>query len=547
MGKFKNITPDGTKDYMFEQAKKIREIENELKKVFESKDYGEVMTPGMEFYDLFAKNDNHFSQEELYKTLDSKGRLLVMRPDSTIPIARMISGRLNAVDLPLKLFYNQTVYRQEDMLRGRRNEIRQMGIENIGSGGIKEDISVLQLALESMECAGLKNYRIEIGNIGLFNDLLDKIGASEEDKENIYSLVLSKNYAALKDELEGFDDKKGAGIIMELPKTFGGVDVIKELKNMLESYDKSLIERVNYLQNIVESLKETGYGDRVFIDLGLVNKVDYYTGLIFHGYADNVGDAVVSGGRYDKLYRDMGVDICAIGFALNVDRLLAASEYVKGSSTDEKSPLRIAITKGRLEKQVKVLLEKADYDVSALDEKGRKLLIPIGKGEIEVVLAKAPDVITYVEHGVCDLGIVGKDTIIEHGGIYYEIMDLGLGKCKFALATKKGKDFYEGYTTKRIATKYPNVAKKYFNDRGVDIDVIKIEGSVELAPLLSLSDGIVDIVETGKTLKENGLEVQEYIREISARVIVNIAGMKLRKEEIDRFTKKLGEALNENI
>ncbi len=154
---------------------------------------------------------------------------------------------------------------------------------------------------------------------------------------------------------------------------------------------------------------------------------------------------------------------------------------------------------------------------------------------MDVVLAKAADVITYVEHGVCDLGVVGKDTIVESGGTFYEVLDLGFGKCRFALAVPKGSDFYGGYCTKRIATKYPKVASAYFESKGMDVEVIKIEGSVELAPLLSLADGIVDIVETGTTLKENGLEVIEEIRTVSARLIVNVASMKLKKAEIDEL------------
>ena len=156
-----------------------------------------------------------------------------MRPDSTIPIARMISSKLNLPEIPLKLYYSQAVYRQEDTLKGRKNEIRQMGIENIGMRDTNTDVDVLQLAARAIESAGVKNYRLEIGNIGLFNGLLDKIGASEKEKEEIYTLVLSKNYAALKDILENFSDKKGAEIIMELPKMFGGIEVITEIKKML--------------------------------------------------------------------------------------------------------------------------------------------------------------------------------------------------------------------------------------------------------------------------------------------------------------------------
>ncbi len=199
--------------------------------------------------------------------------------------------------------------------------------------------------------------------------------------------------------------------------------------------------------------------------------------------------------------------------------------------------IRIALTKGRLEKQTVELFQKMGLDCTELVNKGRRLILKVD--DYEVVLAKAADVITYVEHGVCDIGIVGRDTIVENGKGFYEMMDLNLGKCDFALAAKKGVDFFDGFNTKRIASKYPNVTKAYFEGKGMDIKIIKIEGSVELAPLLELADGIVDIVETGTTLKENGLEVIEKIMPISARVIVNMASMKLRRDEIDTFLEKL--------
>jgi ATP phosphoribosyltransferase len=198
-------------------------------------------------------------------------------------------------------------------------------------------------------------------------------------------------------------------------------------------------------------------------------------------------------------------------------------------------PLRIALTKGRLEKDTVGLLEKIGFDCTAVREKGRKLILPIEDANAEVVLAKANDVITYVEHGVCDLGVVGKDTILEMQGKFYELIDLGFGRCKFALAVKKGTDFYSGYGVKTIASKYPNVTRRFFEAKGMDVDIVKIEGSVELAPLLQLADGIVDIVETGTTLKENGLEVIEDVCPISARLIVNMVSMKLRQKEIEDF------------
>ena len=202
-------------------------------------------------------------------------------------------------------------------------------------------------------------------------------------------------------------------------------------------------------------------------------------------------------------------------------------------------PLRIALTKGRLEEKAVALLEQIGCDCSAVRNKGRRLVLPVAHGRYEAVLAKAADVTTYVEYGACDLGVVGKDTILEHGGNFYEVLDLGFGKCRFALAGPKGRDFFGGYSARTVASKYPNVAANYFAGRAMDVRIIKIEGSVELAPLLGLSDAIVDIVETGTTLRENGLEIYDAICGVSARLIVNPASMKLRKAEIEELAAEM--------
>lgn len=209
----------------------------------------------------------------------------------------------------------------------------------------------------------------------------------------------------------------------------------------------------------------------------------------------------------------------------------------------EKKNVRIALTKGRIENKSVELLEKIGYDVTDLREKGRRLILVIPNENIEVVLAKAADVITYVEHGVCDLGVVGKDTIMEHGGRFCEISDLGFGRCKFALAVKKGVNFYEGCGVKTVATKYPEVTRNFFESKGIDVDIVKIEGSVELAPLVGLADGIVDIVETGTTLKENGLEVYEDVAPISARLIANTVSIKLKQERMREIVRLIEENL----
>ena len=205
--------------------------------------------------------------------------------------------------------------------------------------------------------------------------------------------------------------------------------------------------------------------------------------------------------------------------------------------------LQIALTKGRLQDKSVELFEKSGIDCAPIRDPGRRLIHPLPDYPMDAFLAKAPDVITYVEHGVCDLGIVGKDTILEKGHSFYEVLDLGFGRCKFALAAPKGTDLYSGYHTRMIASKYPNVTRAFFDKKGMDVNIIKIEGSVELAPIVGLADAIVVIVETGATLKANGLEVIEDVAPISARLIVNTASMKLYQKEINEFLERLEKEL----
>ncbi|NBK97928.1 MAG: ATP phosphoribosyltransferase [Erysipelotrichia bacterium] len=205
--------------------------------------------------------------------------------------------------------------------------------------------------------------------------------------------------------------------------------------------------------------------------------------------------------------------------------------------------LSIALTKGRLEKESVKIFEKCGYGIEPLKNKGRQLVFKDTIKDNEYFLVKAADCVTYVEHGVADVGIVGKDTLLESTGRYYEVLDLDIGKCGFIVASLPDKDPYKKVGHVKIGTKYPSVAKEYFKKIGMDVEVIKIEGSVELAPILDLCDAIVDIMETGTTLKENGLVVFDRICDISARMIVNKASFKLKRNEITQLLDDLKKVL----
>ena len=207
--------------------------------------------------------------------------------------------------------------------------------------------------------------------------------------------------------------------------------------------------------------------------------------------------------------------------------------------------LTIALSKGRLAEQAIELLEKAGYDCTAAKEKSRKLILEDDKTGMKFILAKPADVPTYVEYGAADIGVVGKDTLLEESRNLYEVLDLGFGKCKICVCGPKDiKETYSKIPNKRIGTKYPEITKEYFEiNKHESVEVIKLNGSVELAPLTGLADIIVDIVESGKTLEENGLCVFENIADISARMVVNRVSMKMKSQRIQKLILSVREVL----
>lgn len=204
--------------------------------------------------------------------------------------------------------------------------------------------------------------------------------------------------------------------------------------------------------------------------------------------------------------------------------------------------LKIALTKGRIEQKVIPLLEKAGIDCQPLVNKQRRLIVKIGDS-YEFIFIKGPDAITYLNNGVVDLGIVGSDVLMEEQSEANELLDLQTGKCQFILASTAD---FNWQTSKRlvIGTKYPVIARRYFTKQGQDVQIIKIEGSVELTPLIGLVDAIVDITETGTTLRENHLVIHDYLDKVSTRLVANPVALKQKKNEIFTFTDKLAKQVN---
>lgn len=344
------ITPEGTKDLLFEESMVRRKIENNLHEIFKKSGYCEFITPGLEFYDVFNLNSSYFPQENLYKLTDSKGRLLVLRPDSTMPIARAVATRLKDATLPLRIFYNQNVYRTEPSLKGRSVEIAQTGIELIGSQMKTADLEVISMAAAALKACGL-NFSLEIGNIGVFKELVSRLEVSEREKEYIRQLIETKNFPALNDMLDSIGSGNVTEALKKLPALFGGEEVFEKAKKVMP--DEKITEILDELKEIYKDVSDIcGKDIEITVDLGLVNKTDYYTGLIIKGYLQGHGDEVLSGGRYNKLISEFGYDIPAVGFAVNVD---AIAKVASKNANEIKVPVPDAI-----------VYAEPGYEVSAL-------------------------------------------------------------------------------------------------------------------------------------------------------------------------------------
>ena len=323
------ITPEGTKDLLFDECTARRNVEDKIHKIFKSCGYAEIVTSGLEFFDVFNLNSRYFPQESLYKLVDSKGRLIVLRPDSTVPIARVVATRLKEASLPLRLYYNQCVYNMTPLLTGKSDQIVQTGIELIGSSSRTADLEVICMAVETLSVCCKDGFSLEIGDVGFFKEIMDRLETDDNTKEEIRSLIETKNYPALNDALDKIGENKVTTALKQLPRLFGGEEVFeKALKLFSDEKTDAILSDLKQLYIEVKKLAKNG---NITVDLGMVNRTDYYTGVIIKGYLAGYGEEILSGGRYDKLISEFGYDVPATGFAVNVDAV--AELAVKDTKT----------------------------------------------------------------------------------------------------------------------------------------------------------------------------------------------------------------------
>jgi ATP phosphoribosyltransferase regulatory subunit len=541
MKNFKLQTPQGTNDYLQDECARKREMENLFRNEFITNGYSEIQTPAFEYYDVFTHDAVPYVQENMIKFFDLNGRILVLRPEMTVPIARVAATKLLQNNDVLKLFYIQNVYGFLDQSMDAQAEVSQAGIEYIGKPGSEADAEVVALAAKTLLLTGLKGFKLELGQVGFFRGLIGDAPITEEQEEKIRNLVDAKNTVELDYELSKMpieDDLRQK--LLALPDLFGDDNSVFDLAYSFAQNEEST-RAVDDLKRTYDILCDLDLEKYISVDFGLLNNYKYYSGIIIRGIVDDVGSPILSGGRYDHLLEEFGRPAPATGFALRIKEIMTAINRQNDALGAKAGTLTIALAKGRLAKDAQKYFKKCNVDVSELNEDTRKLILQDKENNIRFLMVKPADVPVYVYHGVADIGIVGKDTLLEAGLPLYEMLDLKSAKCKLCVAGKKGAE--QG--VKKIATKYPRVTKLYYDEKGQDVEIIKLHGSIELAPVLGLSDVIVDVVESGRTLKDNGLFVLEEICDVSARLVINRVSLKTKSVQIAPLIRQMKEALEE--
>jgi ATP phosphoribosyltransferase len=506
-----------------------------LRSLYAQYGYRRFRMSRFEPYELYARNKDFLLSDRMITFTDTDGTLMALKPDVTMSIIK--SSDVNAAgftngELTRRLYYNESVFRAEREDEAFR-EITQTGLELLGEKGIDEIAEVLELAVLSLVQIS-PEYVLDISHLDLLKALFEEIDIDSERRADILRCVQDKNVSKLEEAVaEGLLTDDAAALISRLIALSGRAsEVLPQLSDLVRSRDgfAALAE----LKAVCAVLDGKGLLGNVRIDFSLVNNMNYYNGIIFQGFIPTMAQQVLSGGEYDRLLQKMGKPICGIGFAINLDRLQRVETGAQSVEAGDQDWLNIALPKGRLGEQVYRLFEAAGFPCYAVLDNSRKLIFENTELKIRYFLVKATDVAIYVERGAADIGVCGFDILLEYAPDVYELLDLRCGCCRFAVAALR--DFVDNRDkTLRVATKYPRVAGRFFSGKSRDIDIIRLNGSIEIAPILKLADVIVDIVETGRTLKDNDLCVVEEMMPISARLIANKAQSKFKAKRLEEL------------
>ena len=545
------VTPVGFRDVVSEEALVREELTSRVRACFAARGYLPVETPTLEVLDVMEAGGH--VPEAPFKFFDSHGDLLAMRPDVTMQIARMCASRSEStggLTKPLRLRYTQRVFREKTVEASAR-ELTQCGAECLGISGSSADVELISMFARALEECGLTRFTIALGSAGVLRDLLSVSDASKQWQDAVLQAYHTSNFVYLGELVaaaqRGQADKaqnraqeqhqtknaqssqatdfkladpaldnpgnaksEVAQAIFALSRLRGGKQALKEVKALLAPF--GCTAGIAELEGVYDALVELGLGDKLLIDFSVMSSFDYYTGLVFEAYAPGLGSPLGGGGRYDNLLASYGAEkIPAAGFAFYLEQVMAArqaavqlaalhAEQITQETSCSRRPLRIAVPKGSLKEGAVKVLADAGLDVEGLLDSGRTLMLR--NGDVEYLIVRPTDAPVFVSLGAADCGICGEDSLLEAAPDVVELVDLKFGGCRFVVAESKGtteavEQRYRKLGSIRVATKYPNITRSYYAKIGMPVEIVKLHGNIELAPITGMAERIVDITATG--------------------------------------------------
>ncbi|MCI1289200.1 MAG: ATP phosphoribosyltransferase [Olsenella sp.] len=523
------VTPRGFRDILPTEALARERITGIVRECFSKHGYLPVETPILEDRRLLSVGSR--IEDSPFQLFDADGSLLMVRPDLTLPIARMVSSRMAADDLPLRLRYSAPVVREESSLKGQPRQFTQLGIEYYGNddGDALPEVEVVSLLAETLEALDVPAWRIVCGSVSPLKALLAHCSPSKEFEEGVLSYAHESDLVSLDDLVDSADLSEPARLALhQVPRMSGGSEVIARIDSLLQDAGVPEEERgTQELERFVSALSELDAAGRLSFDFSIVNSFDYYTGIIFKGYAEGITASIASGGRYDAVLANFGrPNVASCGFALSLERLQeilgeqGESGVVSSHVSLAERPLRIAVPKGSLFPDAVRVLGEAGLPTDKLQDLGRKLIVR--DGDVEYVIVRAQDAPAFVAHGGADCGICGYDSIFEANHDLIQLVDLRFGGCRFVVAEPRSKagaaeDAYRWRGSVRVATKYPRITQSYYDRIGQQVDIVQLHGNIELGPIVGMTDRLVDITATGTTLRENDLVIVDEVMQCTAR------------------------------
>jgi len=372
--------PRGLNDLLPDEVLRRRFLENKISQIFSQWGYREIIIPTFEFYEILSQGSGLIMKKEMIKFFDREGNIVVLRPEMTKSIARLVSTKMQLEPRPLRLYYIGNVFRYDNKV-GSQKEFCQAGVELIGINNNKSDAEIITLAVECLKNSGLNNFFIDINHVNFFNGIMESIKVKEERKQEIKNAILNKDFVLL-EKILSFEDIKDREkeFILKIPTLRGGKEILIEAEKMVDN--KLSLSALKKIEEVYSLLRDYGLEEYILIDLGIIRNYDYYTGIIFEGYTDYLGFPVCGGGRYDNLCSKFGENLPSTGFAIGIERLATILEKEDVNSLKIKMPDKYLM----YYQNNKNYFQKAMILANKFREKGAIVELEIGGKKFEETL-----------------------------------------------------------------------------------------------------------------------------------------------------------------